>query len=87
MQRTFLAVWMAASLVWVIYWAWRFIVSCVVFDDRFVCFSDDLGWLYPVEPIGPNVIARVIALTLGIPLVVFVLGAALVWARRERGPE
>jgi hypothetical protein len=74
-------------LVWVIFWVWRLHTSCTALGDTVVCFSDDLGWILPLEPDGLKIVARAIALTLRVPIVVFVAGAAFLWARWGRRPR
>jgi hypothetical protein len=75
LHRSMFRLWIAASAMWVLFWAWRLYSSCTAFADTIVRLSD-LEWIVPQDAIGFKVVIRLIAITLGVPIVAHVALAA-----------
>ena len=69
--------------IWIVFWVWHLSTLCSVLSDTIICFAGDLSGLISLNHFGLKLGFRLVAIVFGPPVVVYVLGAALVWAHRR----
>src|SRR5882762_6117553 len=61
--------WVVASAIWILFWAWRFASGCDVLADTLACLGVNVEGTVPPKGSSLERLARLVALMFGAPLV------------------